>query len=167
MFDIGLLMVLALILQFSKLNSHLIICNTLLFHRINISILSHSRGAKDNGAYLKRINFCGAKTIAKFVDFHILCESFSHVQFSQFCPNISLYSLQTFSLFPIAASLINDSRKFMQTKYKNFAKGISIACFYYKFFSLLGNRYQDSLEFGTSLFEKILLQSVSATMLFK
>ena len=33
-FNIGLLMVLALILQFNKLNSYLIICNTSLFHRI-------------------------------------------------------------------------------------------------------------------------------------
>ena len=33
-----------------------------------------------------------------FVDFHILCEGFSHVLFSQFCPNISLYSSQAFSL---------------------------------------------------------------------
>ena len=33
-FYIGVLMVLALVLQFNKLNSYLIICNTLLFHEI-------------------------------------------------------------------------------------------------------------------------------------
>ena len=96
-------MVLALILQFNKLDSHLIIYNTLLFHRISTSMLSYSIGANNNVAYLKRINFCGAKTIAKFVDFHILCEGSSQVQFSQFCSNISRYSSQRFPLFLVAA----------------------------------------------------------------
>ena len=91
-------MVFALILQLNKLNFYLTICNTLLFHRFETSTLSYSTGAKDNGAYLKGINFCGTKTFAKFADFHILWEGFSHVLFSQFCPNISIYSSQTFSL---------------------------------------------------------------------
>ena len=77
-------MVLALILQFDKLSSYLIICNTLLFHGISTRFLSYSTGAKDKGAYIKEIIFCGAKTFAKFVDFQILCQGFSHVQFSHF-----------------------------------------------------------------------------------
>ena len=77
-------MVFASVLQFKKLNSYLIICNTLLFHGISTRFLSYSTGAKDNGAYIKEINFCGAKTFAKFADFQILCQGFSHVQFSQF-----------------------------------------------------------------------------------
>ena len=123
-------MVLALILQFNKLNSYLIIWNTPLFHRFETSTLSYSTGAKDNGANLKGINFCGAKTFAKFVEtFHILCKGFSHVLFHNF-GQIFLFAVPF-----IVASLITDSRKFILTKCKNFAKGIDIACFYcQKFF---------------------------------
>ena len=39
-------------------------------------MLSRSIGANNNVAYLKRINFCGAKTIAKFVDFHNFAKIF-------------------------------------------------------------------------------------------
>ena len=88
-------MVLALILGFDKLSSYLIICITLLFHRFSTSSLSYSTGAKENGAYLKGINFCagggwgGGGGLCKFS--HSL-RIFSHVKFSKFWPNITFYS---------------------------------------------------------------------------
>ena len=77
-------MVLALILGFDKLSSYLIICITLLFHRFSTSSLSYSTGAKENGAYLKGINFCAGGGGGDFVNFHILYEYFPMSNFQNF-----------------------------------------------------------------------------------
>ena len=112
-----------------------------------------------------------SRSISEFKNF-IKKITFSHsLQMFLPCPIFKILPkyllLQFANPFLNATSLITDSRTFILTKYKNFAKGKLLHVSIAKIFSRFGNTYQDSLGFGTSLFENILLQSVPVTIPFK
>ena len=119
-------MALALVQQFNKLNSYLIICNTLFFHRIETRSLSYSMGAKDNGVYIKGINLCRTKTFAKFVDYQIFCDDFFMPNFNNFS---QMFHSTVHKCFPYCSKLDNRFLKVYTDKTKKFAKGIGSACF--------------------------------------